>query len=51
MCWSRMKKSKEIKYTYVPFLVYIIAQHILMYYVNDWDWWKTLMDGFAGYSS
>lgn len=45
------RNSKEIKYTYIPFLVFIVAQHILMYYVNDWDWWKVLMDGFANYSS
>jgi hypothetical protein len=45
------RNAKEIKFTYVPFLIFIIVQHILMYYVDDWNWWKTLMDSFANYPS
>ena len=48
--WKERNK-KEIKLTYVPFLVFIIVQHGLMYYVDDWVWWKVLMDNFANYSS
>ena len=39
-----------MKYTYVPVLVFIVIQHVLLYYVNDWAWWKTLMDSFANYT-
>lgn len=46
--WKERTKQ-EIKYTYVPFLVFIIVQHGLMYYSNDWAWWKTLMDSFANF--
>ena len=42
--------AKEVKFTYVPFLIFIIVQHILMYSVNDWEWWKALMNGFANYT-
>jgi len=45
------RNAEEIKFTYVPFLIFVVAQHMLMYYVNDWNWWKILMDDFAGYSS
>jgi hypothetical protein len=48
--WKERSK-KEIKLTYVPFLVFIVVQHGLMYYSDDWTWWKALMDNFANYSS
>jgi hypothetical protein len=48
--WNE-RKQKEIKLTYVPFLVFILVQHALMYYSNDWAWWKTIMDNFANYPS
>lgn len=44
------RNVKEIKMTYVPFFTFIVVQHILMYYVDDWNWWKTLMNNFANYS-
>jgi hypothetical protein len=44
------RNAKEIKFTYFPFLIFIVAQHIMMYYVKDWNWWKMLMDNFANYS-
>lgn len=48
--WKERNK-KEIKLTYVPFLVFIVVQHGLMYYAYDWAWWKALMDNFANFSS
>lgn len=48
--WKERDK-KEIRLTYVPFLVFIFIQHGLMYYADDWTWWKTLMDSFANYSA
>jgi hypothetical protein len=45
------RKIKEIKLTYVPFLVFIIAQHLLMYFSSNWNWWQSLMNTFANYSS
>jgi len=44
------RKSKEIKYTYIPFFIFIVIQHLLMYNSNDWTWWQSLMNGLAGYS-
>ena len=44
------RNAREMKYTYVPVLVFIVIQHVLLYYVNDWAWWKTLMDSFANYT-
>lgn len=46
----RERHAKEIKFTYIPFLIFIVVQHILIYYVNDWKGWKTLMNSFANYS-
>ena len=43
------RNAKEIKFTYVPFLIFILVQHILIYFVHDWIWWKTLMNSFANY--
>jgi hypothetical protein len=48
--WKERNK-KEINLTYVPFLVFIIAQHVLMYFSGNWTWWKSLMDAFANYNS
>lgn len=45
------RSIREIKFTYVPFLIFIVVQHGLMYYANEWTWWKVLMDNFANYSS
>jgi branched-subunit amino acid transport protein len=42
---------KEVKFTYVPFLVFIALQHALMYSSDTWGWWKMLMDYFANYTS
>ncbi len=44
------RNAKEIKFTYAPFLIFILIQHILINYVDDWNWWETLMNGFANYS-
>lgn len=48
--WKERSK-KETKLTYVPFLIFIIIQHGLMYSSDTWPWWKTLMDNFANYTS
>ncbi|OZV68177.1 hypothetical protein [Winogradskyella aurantia] len=41
--------EKEIRLTYIPFLIFILIQHGLMYYSDEWAWWKVLMDNFANY--
>lgn len=43
------RNEKEIKLTYIPFLIFIMIQHGLMYYSDEWSWWKVLMDNFANY--
>lgn len=45
------RKTNAVKYTYVPVLLFIIFQHILMYYINDWTWWHNIMNQFANYPS
>ena len=50
MIWKE-RNSREMKFTYVPFLIFIIIQHGLMYSSDTWPWWKALMDNFANYTS
>ena len=38
------RKTKEVKLTYVPVLLYMVSQHIIMYYVGDWAWWISLIN-------
>jgi len=45
----RERESKEMKITYLPFLAFILTQHVLMYYAGDWEWWKTALDYLTGY--
>lgn len=45
------RNEKEIKLTYIPFLIFIIMQHGFMYYSDGWTWWKVLMNNFANYAS
>ena len=47
--WKERNK-KEMKITYLPFLVFLVIQHVLMYSSDSWLWWKTIMDSFANYS-
>lgn len=42
------RKAREIKYTYLPALAFIIVQHLLMYDANNWDWWLGTMNWYAG---
>ncbi|MCX2745303.1 hypothetical protein OO013_15605 [Mangrovivirga sp. M17] len=44
----RERKATEIKFTYLPALIFIIVQHLLMYDANNWDWWIHFMDYYAG---
>jgi len=39
----------EMKITYLPFLVFIIIQHVLMYFAGEWSWWQTTMNFLTGY--
>lgn len=45
------RNIREMKLTYLPFLIFIVIQHSLMYDSDNWIWWKMLMDSFADYSS
>ncbi|NMM47933.1 hypothetical protein [Marinigracilibium pacificum] len=42
------RKAKEIKVTYMPALIFMVAQHLLMYSSNDWGWWQSIMYWYAG---
>jgi len=44
------RSVKEMRITYLPFLVFIVIQHGLMYFADNWHWWKTVMDQFANYT-
>ncbi len=46
----RERNAEEMKVTYLPFVVFIAVQHILMYYANDWDWWISTLNSLTGYS-
>lgn len=43
------RSSKEMRYTYLPVLALTIAQHLLMYSANSWEWWVAAMNSFTGY--
>ena len=43
------RNQKEMKYTYLPVLLFTGIQHILMYSAENWDWWVTLMNEFTNY--
>ncbi len=45
------RNEKEIYLTYVPFFLFIVIQHVVMYFAGNWGWWKSVMDAFANYSS
>ncbi|WP_431125436.1 hypothetical protein [Flagellimonas flava] len=45
------RKIKEIRLTYIPFLIFIVLQHLLMYSSDNWSWWKRIMDNFANFTS
>jgi hypothetical protein len=44
------RNQKFIFKTYVPFLAFILLQHGLMYYANDWPWWHSMMNAFSNYT-
>ena len=46
----RERKAPEMKVTYLPFFVFIVIQHILMYYANDWEWWQLTLNYLTGYT-
>lgn len=46
----RERKMKEVKYSYVPFLVFIVVQHLLMYFSSQWNWWISTMNYLTGFS-
>lgn len=48
--WNE-RTIKEIKRTYIPYLIFIVIQHSLQYSSDSWTWWKTLMDTFANYTA
>ena len=41
------KEFKQIQFTYLPFLLFLIGQHILMYYANQWNWWVSIINDFS----
>ncbi len=44
------KEFKQIKFTYLPFLLFLIGQHILMYDAGQWNWWVSIMNDFSNYN-
>ena len=45
----RERSSREMKFTYLPVLLFTLIQHVLMYSANNWEWWVKIMNGIAGY--
>ncbi|MCX2718116.1 hypothetical protein [Lentiprolixibacter aurantiacus] len=46
----REREAKEMSVTYLPFLLFIVVQHILMYYAGGWEWWVSTLNYLTGYS-
>ena len=38
------RNHKEVKFTYLPVLIFMALQHKLMYSAGNWDWWVSLMN-------
>lgn len=45
------RTMKEIKFTYLPVLAFMVIQHMLMYSAEDWVWWVTLMNEIADFKN
>ena len=45
--WNE-RREREMKLTYLPVLLFVVAQHALMYFAGHWEWWIELMDQMAG---
>ena len=43
------RNHKEVKFTYLPVLIFMALQHKLMYSAGNWDWWVSLMNTIADY--
>ena len=43
------RSSTEMRFTYLPVLIFTIVQHLLMYSAENWSWWVSCMNAFAGY--
>jgi hypothetical protein len=43
------RSLREMKFTYLPVLIFMILQHILMYSAQNWNWWIAFMNEFANY--
>lgn len=44
------RNQKEIKYTYIPVLVFTTVQHLLMYFSENWEWWINIMNEISDYN-
>lgn len=44
------RKHWQMKLTYLPVLIYMIVQHMLMYFAGQWSWWIETMNWLASYS-
>lgn len=47
----RERSKKEMQITYLPYLVFIIIQHVLIYFTGTWEWWIATMNNLSGYTS
>ncbi len=48
LIWKE-RTMKEMKFTYLPVLIFTVIQHVLMYSAQNWNWWVTLMNEIADY--
>jgi hypothetical protein len=43
------RNLKEMKLTYLPVFVFMVTQHLFMYFAENWNWWITVMNDIADY--
>jgi hypothetical protein len=42
------KRRGMVRLPYILALVLFAIQHLTMNYASEWEWWRSLMDKFAG---
>ena len=46
----RERNAREMKVTYLPFLAFIVIQHVLFYDADNWAWWESALNYLTGYA-
>jgi hypothetical protein len=44
------RKVREMRFTYLPVFIYMVLQHISIYFAGNWEWWRDLLNSITNYS-